>query len=134
MDDIGRCSKGITMANITIMTGEQAGASFEIANRPLSLGRDPSRDIQIMDMKVSRKHAVIRFTDPNHVVAPMKSMNALLVNGEEVETETQLNEGDEIMLGDTVLRYSLENSPDYTNALNRAKITSRKARDANTMM
>ncbi|MBL4809435.1 MAG: FHA domain-containing protein [Phycisphaerales bacterium] len=122
------------MANLTIMTGDQAGASFEIAGRPLSIGRDPSRDIQIMDMKVSRKHAVIRFSEPNHVVAPMKSMNALLVNGDEIEIETPLNEGDEIMLGDTVLRFSLQSSPNYTNALNHAKISSRKARDANTMM
>jgi len=122
------------MANLTIMTGEQAGASFEIASRPLSLGRDPSRDIQVMDMKVSRKHAVIRFSEPNHVVAPMKSMNGVLVNGEEIGTECPLNEGDEITLGDTVLRFSLQSSPDYTNALNKAKITSRKARDANTMM
>ncbi len=122
------------MSNLTIMTGEQAGTSFELSNRPLSVGRDPSRDIQILDLKVSRKHAVIRPSDTCHAIAPTKAMNGLLINGESIDNETVLKEGDEIHLGDTVLRYSLEGSTDITNGVHQRKVADRQARDAKTMM
>jgi len=122
------------MSNITIMTGEQAGKTYEIANRPISIGRDPSRDIQILDMKVSRKHALIRFVEKRHVLSSMKSTNGLWVNGEDLDEEAILNDGDEISLGETVLRFTFESSPDYTNAVHHRKVSNREARDANTMM
>ncbi len=123
------------MPNLTVMIGEQAGTTFQVLGRPLSIGRDSSRDIQIMDMKVSRKHAVIRFSEPNYVISPMKTINPIRINGEEVSVETALKEGDEVMFGDTLLRFSmLESDGHFTNAVNHAKDVSRRARDANTMM
>lgn len=122
------------MSNLTIMTGEQTGTSFALSNRPLSVGRDPSRDIQILDMKVSRKHAIVRPSDAHHSITPTKAMNALLVNGESIGGETVLEEGDEITLGDTVLRYSLVGSSDITDAVHKRKVADRQARDANTLM
>jgi len=122
------------MSNLTIMTGEQAGTSFELSNRPLSVGRDPSRDIQILDLKVSRKHAIIRPSDTQHAIAPTKAMNGLQINGDNIDNETVLNEGDEIHLGDTVLRYSLEGSTDITDGVHQRKVADRQARDAKTMM
>jgi len=122
------------MSNLTVMTGEQAGTSFELSNRPLSVGRDPSRDIQILDLKVSRKHAIVRPSDAHHTITPTKAMNALLVNGEAIESETALKEGDEITLGDTVVRYSLVGSTDVTDGVHQRKVADRQARDANTLM
>lgn len=122
------------MSNLTIMTGDQTGTTFELASRTLSVGRDPSRDIQIVDLKVSRKHAVIRLLDNQHAITPTKAKNGLLVNGHEIDAETILNDGDEISLGDTVLRFSNEYSPDSTNAVNHRKIADTQARDANTIM
>lgn len=123
------------MSNLTIMTGEQAGTNFELSNRPLSVGRDPSRDIQILDLKVSRKHAIIRFNETAHVIAPTKAMNGLMINGKAIENETVLNEGDEIMLGNTVIRFSkIQSDDDATNAVHHRKVADRQARDAKTMM
>jgi len=122
------------MPNLTIMTGDQAGTSFELAQRPLSVGRDPSRDIQILDLKVSRKHAIIRPNSAEHAIAPTKAMNGLLINGEATEEETVLNEGDEITMGTTVLRFSKMTSNEYTNAVHERKVADRQARDAKTMM
>jgi pSer/pThr/pTyr-binding forkhead associated (FHA) protein len=122
------------MPNLTIMTGDQAGTSFDLKNRSLSVGRDPSRDIQVTDLKVSRKHAVIRMGETGHVVAPTKAKNGLFVNGNEISDETLLNEGDEIKLGDTVLRFSLHVSPEHTNAVHHRKVADRVTRDTNTMM
>ena len=122
------------MPNLTIMTGEQAGTSFQLANRPLSVGRDPSRDIQILDLKVSRKHAIIRNASNSHAIAPTKAMNGLQINGEPIEAETVHQEGDEITMGNTVLRFSREDSSDYTDAVNVRKVADRQARDAKTLM
>jgi pSer/pThr/pTyr-binding forkhead associated (FHA) protein len=122
------------MPSLTIMIGAQAGTTFELANRALSVGRDPSRDIQITDLKVSRKHAVIRLGETGHAIAPTKAKNGLLINGSEITEETVLSDGDELTLGDTLLRFSLQSSPNFTNAVHNRKIADRNARDANTMM
>ena len=122
------------MANLTIMTGEQAGTTFEIASRPLSIGRDSSRDIQIMDMKASRKHGVVRFADPDYVISPLKTINPILVNGDPIGEQTPLKEGDEVTVGNTLLRFSMQGADGYTNAVNHLKDNSPRARDANTMM
>ncbi len=122
------------MPTLTIMTGDQAGTSFELAKRTLSVGRDPSRYIQVIDSKVSRKHAVVRMGDAGHMISSAQSKNGLLINGEEIAEETRLADGDEVMLGDTVLRYRVDTGSDYTNAVHHRKIADRDARDANTMM
>ena len=103
------------MSNLTIMIGDQAGITFELKKRPLSVGRDPSRDIQIMDLKVSRKHAVIRKGESGHAIAPTKAMNGLLINGQEIADEYQLQDG-------------------YTNAVHHRKVTDRSSREAITII
>jgi|TARA_R110000782_G_scaffold20675_9_gene55815 pSer/pThr/pTyr-binding forkhead associated (FHA) protein len=122
------------MASLTIMTGEQAGTHFELANRPLSVGRDPSRDIQVLDPKVSRKHAIVRAVSGQHAIAATKALNGILINGEETAGDTLLRDGDEILLGDTVLRFSEHNDFGQTNAVHHRKVADRRVRDANTMM
>lgn len=122
------------MAGLTIITGEQAGTHFELANRTLSVGRDPSRDIQIIDPKVSRKHAMIRTETEKYLIAATKALNGIIINGTPVDGETALNEGDEIQLGDTTLRFATSISPDATNAVNHRKVGGRAIRESNTLM
>lgn len=122
------------MSILIITKGEQEGTTFELASRPLSLGRDPSRDIQILDQRVSRKQAMIRHDGTSHVLSPMRSTNPMRLNGQEVASDTPLNEGDEIAIGDTTLRFTKLTPAEYTNAVNHRKIADRSARDANTIM
>jgi pSer/pThr/pTyr-binding forkhead associated (FHA) protein len=93
-----------------------------------------TRDIQVIDGKVSRKHAVVRMGDAGHMISSTQSKNGLLITGEEIAEETRLADGDEVMLGDTVLRYRVDSGGDYTNAVHHRKVADRDARDANTMM
>ena len=122
------------MANLTITSGPQAGTSFILANRPLSLGRDPTRDIQVVDPKVSRKHAMVRATGSGHSIAPAKALNGVFVNGEPAEDEVMLRDGDEIKVGDTTLRFDLYTSQAIEDAVHERKVADRAARDQNTMM
>lgn len=122
------------MAGLTIITGKQTGTHFVLTNRTMSLGRDPSRDIQIVDPKVSRRHAVIRHHESAHLIMVTKAKNGILINGNEADCEVTLCDGDEITLGDTAMRFDQASSPDQTDAVFRCKIADQQARDANTMM
>ncbi|MFG0243956.1 MAG: FHA domain-containing protein [Phycisphaerales bacterium JB054] len=122
------------MAGLTIISGEQSGTHFELASRPLSVGRDPSRDIQIVDPKVSRKHAMIRSDNGRFLIAATKALNGVVINGVASEGETMLQEGDEIQLGDTLLRFGSPASPDVTNAVHHRKVADRAVRENNTLM
>ena len=122
------------MPILSIIEGDQLGTTFELAIRPLSLGRDPSRDIQILDQKVSRRQGMIRYNGSVHVLSPLRSTNPMRLNGEEISTDTPLNEGDEIHMGNTTLRFTSEKPSMFTNAVNHRKIADRNAREANTIM
>ena len=94
------------MASLNIIQGPQAGTHFELPKRPLSIGREAGRDIQITDPKVSRQHAVVRFADGGYVIAAANARNGVKINGIKIEAETRLNEGDKIALGDSVLQFT----------------------------
>jgi pSer/pThr/pTyr-binding forkhead associated (FHA) protein len=121
------------MAALVIINGEQAGSYFQIANRPLTAGRDPARDIQIVDPKVSRKHFQVRKDEETYTIIEFKTTNGVYVNGTKVEGEQVLNDGDQIQIGDTVLGFSLSDDPDRTNALNRFKRADRQVREDRTL-
>jgi len=122
------------MPSLIITNGDQNGTHFELAKRPLSIGREPSRDIQIIDPKVSRKHAIVRSGEKGYSIAPIKALNGIIINGEPVSEETDLKEGDEITLGDTVLLYSMKVVEDQTNAVFKRKNADRPMRESNTIM
>lgn len=94
------------MASLNLIKGPQEGKHFELPKRPLSIGREASRDIQIIDPKVSRKHAVIRFEDGNYVIAMASARNGIKINGAKIAEQAVLREGDQITLGDSVLQYT----------------------------
>lgn len=94
------------MASLNIIQGAQAGTHFELSKRPLSIGREAGRDIQILDPKVSRKHAMVRFEEGGYVIAIASARNGIKVNGAKVADLARLSEGDKIAMGDTVLQFT----------------------------
>jgi pSer/pThr/pTyr-binding forkhead associated (FHA) protein len=121
------------MASLVINSGENAGKHYPLARRPLSIGRDPARDIQIADASVSRKQCLIRLRDDNYVLQPFESVNAVLVNGVEVKDEVVLSDGDSIEVGNTVLMFWAQDDPDRTNALEQRKLADRRMREEQTI-
>src|SRR5262245_26523681 len=89
---VGRIQTELFMAHLLITAGPDAGKYFPLANRPLSAGRDPARDIQLLDPKVSRKHFVVRKVGDAYVLVPFQSVNAVVVNGQELASETILRD------------------------------------------
>ena len=121
------------MPSLVITSGDNAGTHFPLANRPLSIGRDPARDIQLADPKVSRKHCLIRRCGDEYVLQPFQSVNCVLINGSEISDEVVLKDRDKIELGDTTLRFRAADDPNRTNALERRKRADRRMREEQTI-
>lgn len=66
------------------------------------LGRDPSCDLVINDVKCSRRHAVMEAGPDGLVVRDSGSANGVFVNGRKID-RVALKEGDEVKLGDVTL-------------------------------
>lgn len=120
------------MACLIISTGDQSGTYFPLSNRPLAAGRDPAREIQIIDARVSRKHFVIRKNGDDYVICDMRSQNGVFVNGDKVE-EAQLHDGDRIEVGDTTLVFRMSDDPDRTDALQTYRKGDRAYREDRTV-
>ncbi len=120
------------MACLIITKGEQEGKHYQLAKRTVACGRDPAREIQITDPKVSRKHFLIRQDDDRHVVLETNAKNGISVNGQRCE-EAVLEDGDEIGVGDTILTYFLADDPDRTDAIRQYRAGDRQFREDQTL-
>jgi hypothetical protein len=80
------------------------GRRIEIGEAAVCIGRMPECDINLSDANVSRKHAEIRRQGTGFVVVDLGSTNGTKVNGANVK-ERLLNNGDEITVGATKLRF-----------------------------
>ncbi len=75
---------------------------------PVRLGAIIGREdceILIPDPEVSRRHAAIREIEGAIGIEDLGSRNGTLVNGERIDGVRTLSEGDQLRVGDTVLRF-----------------------------
>jgi pSer/pThr/pTyr-binding forkhead associated (FHA) protein len=78
------------------------GVEWPLA-RSLRIGRSSGCDVVLTDDSVSRRHAEIALRGGVCVLRDLGSCNGTLVNGRPV-LRARLRRGDEIVLGETVLR------------------------------
>lgn len=72
---------------------------YQIADKPISIGRKHSNDIQLNDLTVSGRHALVSLTQPDTVtVEDLGSTNGTLVNGNHIN-KAILKHGDIIQIG-----------------------------------
>lgn len=72
--------------------------TFELLSPSTVLGREPGCDIQLLDLKLSRRHAQLDVTPQGVKLIDLGSRNGTFVNGRQVH-EVWLNHGDEIQIG-----------------------------------
>ena len=80
------------------------GRRVRLGEHPTVLGRNSDCTVPLADPRASRRHAEIRATADGFLVVDLDSMNGTKVNGVPVR-EHVLRDGDEIAVGDTVLRF-----------------------------
>ena len=86
-----------------VMTqGPEPGQTFTLDRDTLTIGRDPTSEVAIIDAQVSRQHS--RLVRQGNVVLleDLGSTNGTFVNGVRVTTSHALSNGDVIALGDAV--------------------------------
>lgn len=73
---------------------------------PVVVGRSPSSDIVIDEPYVSATHARFTIQGPALVLEDLGSTNGTMVNGHAIDQPVTLRDGNEVQVGDTVMRVS----------------------------
>ena len=86
---------------LVVREGPQAGQRIEL-DRELVVGRE-GEGVAIDDAELSRLHAAFRPRGGGAEVEDLGSLNGTFVNGNRIQSPTQLNAGDTNKLGQTVI-------------------------------
>ena len=85
---------------------DENGRSYLLADVDRVIGRDPGADIVVDDPEVSGRHARISWQDGAFRIEDLASTNGTLVNGQPV-CRGPLHHDDVLKLGRTLLRFEL---------------------------
>jgi transcriptional regulator with GAF, ATPase, and Fis domain len=90
------------------IAGPLKDSTIELPEGEVTLGREPTNALPVVDPSVSRKHCLLRREeDGRFQVKDLASRNGTVVNGVTVR-EQWLRHGDEIAIGDSVFLFLLE--------------------------
>ncbi|MGE5842648.1 MAG: FHA domain-containing protein [Deltaproteobacteria bacterium] len=106
------------MARIQVLEGPLSGASFDIDQEVVFVGRLPGNDVMLRDEAISRKHLKIFSVESCYFIEDLKTKNGTMINGEVLDPgfARLITENDRIQIGSTVLRLEGigENRPPIT--------------------
>ena len=115
------------MPYLLVTSGPSAGNSFNLNICPVSVGREVTQDVQLMDLEVSRKHFVVQRRGSKYTaVAQPNAKNGMMVN-EKTVPEAELADGDRIRVGDTELVFVASDDPAAIDAMKRARVWSKQS-------
>jgi pSer/pThr/pTyr-binding forkhead associated (FHA) protein len=113
---------------LTVLAGAKAGQVIRITGAKFFIGRSEDCHLRPLSDLISRHHCVI-VTDGNYAgVRDFNSRNGTFVNGERVQVERQLFNGDRLKVGPLEFEVALVDQP----AKKRPKVTSVKEAAART--
>ncbi len=93
-----------------IYVNDQGGQAIELGTQQ-GLGRHPNNAIQLLDTIVSKEHCILERQGVAMVLHDLGSMNGTYLNGNRMSGSQYLRHGDEIRMGNTVLRYDDGQTP-----------------------
>ncbi|HEX8646919.1 MAG TPA: trypsin-like peptidase domain-containing protein [Thermoleophilaceae bacterium] len=90
---------------LEITSGADAGRTANVRGDQFTLGREGTTNLVLRDAKASRRHVSLRELPDGRVeLTDLGSRNGTFVNGQQVTGPVVLSGGEEIRIGDTVLR------------------------------
>lgn len=92
------------MAKIVVKFKDMVRQEYPLTNPITAIGRNPTNDIPIDNLAVSRFHAQVVREGEQFVVEDMNSNNGVFVNGERIQKHA-LKDGDNITIGKHLLIY-----------------------------
>jgi GAF domain-containing protein len=90
------------MPVVWVKNGPLKGRTFDIRDAVITIGRDTSETIQILDQGVSRQHSEIFRIGEMCFIRDLNSTNGTFVNDQRVSEEL-LRSGDQVRIGSTIL-------------------------------
>jgi uncharacterized RDD family membrane protein YckC len=96
------------LAKLVINPTSAAKKEIPIVTRVISIGRDPSNDLVLSDSMVSRRHAILEHRDNQYILRDNNSSNGTMVNGDRVDIEKPLRDGDLVAIGSSRLLFQLD--------------------------
>lgn len=97
---------------LVFLSGELIAVPIPLDRDQVILGRALEADVRINDVKVSRRHAIVKTTTDasngrsEYVITDLDSRNGIFVNGRKVK-DASLANGDKITIGEHILRFEL---------------------------
>ena len=89
-------------SRLAVIAGKEKGRFFPLADDGvMRIGRDQANEVQLTDLRVSKKHAAITGKEGGFIITDTDSAAGTFVNGVSVK-EKKLTSGDEIKLAGTV--------------------------------
>lgn len=88
---------------LRITRGARAGARERFEKSIIAIGRHPINDLRFdaeRDLDVSSRHAELRIVGERYLLVDLGSTNGTFVNGQQVDGERALSDGDVITFGD----------------------------------
>ncbi len=93
----------VRRGQLEVTRGSLAGLCIPLLDGIACLGRSSKVDINLSERSVSRRHAEIRVTAEGISIRDLGSTNGTRVNGQQTTSWRQLQDGDEIQLGELPL-------------------------------
>jgi pSer/pThr/pTyr-binding forkhead associated (FHA) protein/tetratricopeptide (TPR) repeat protein len=90
---------------LVVIGGNDRGREFVLSAREITLGRGVDNDIILTDIAVSRRHLVFIREGHRFGVRDRSSGNGTLVNGVRIVGDFFLHDGDQLELGNTLIRF-----------------------------
>jgi S-DNA-T family DNA segregation ATPase FtsK/SpoIIIE len=87
---------------LAVVEGPDQGRSFPLGPSSV-IGRDPTAAINLTDEEVSRRHAIVSVDEGRVRVEDLGSSNGTYVERGRVEAETELQAGQRMRVGQTVM-------------------------------
>jgi transcriptional regulator with GAF, ATPase, and Fis domain len=96
---------------LIVTAGPLQGITLALTEKATSIGREPSNHLCLPDMSVSRQHCLLEGEDEQYKIIDLGSFNGTQVNGVSIK-EHSLRHGDQIAVGDSLLRFLLHPESD----------------------
>lgn len=90
---------------LVCLTGGNKGESYVLLGNRIVIGRGDKTDIKLNDTKASREHAEITKAGDKWFITDLGSQNGVVINDKKI-TQQQLNEGDKLIIGQTVFKFA----------------------------
>ncbi len=89
------------MFEVTVKLGDRLVTKFR-GQGEMTIGRDPSCELMLDNLGVSRRHAQLREVGDRYVIEDLNSTNGVFIDARRVTT-AQVSPGDEIKIGKFIL-------------------------------